>query len=136
MATLRDLRGLAADTVKVGSLDVPIRGLTLEEWAALEARFPDLEGVLAGKAKPSPATLAGLVTPGLTVNGEEPDEDDVRQLSAGVLMQLGNAVMVATFPQVRAPLEAALLKAGQQRVGAEVGAPNRRAKRSQNSSQP
>ena len=116
MGVLSDLRGLTTDTVKVGSLDVTVRGLTLEEWAALEGRFPELEGVLGGKAKPSPATMAAIVAPGLSVGGEVADEDGVRALSAGTLMLLSNAVLLVTFPQVKAPLEEALLKAGQQRT--------------------
>ena len=122
MGTLSDLRGLTTETVRVGALDVPIRGLSLEEWAALEARFPDMEGVLSGKAKPGPATLAAIVTPGLAVNGEAIEEAEVRALPAGTLMLLGNAILLATFPQVKAPLEAALQKAGLQRAATSAAA--------------
>lgn len=131
MGVLQDLRGLTTETVKIGSLDVPIRGLTLEEWTALEGRFPELEGVLAGKAKPSPGCMAGISALGLSVGGEMVEETDVRALPAGTQLLLSNAILLNTFPQVR-PLAEALQQAALQRATEQVQSakPSRKQSRS------
>jgi hypothetical protein len=129
MGILSELRGLTSDTVKVGSLDVPIRGLDLDEWAALERRFPELEGVLNGKAKPSPATMAAIVAPGLSVGPDSVTEAEARGLPAGTLLLLSNAILLNTFPQVR-PLAEALQQAALQRATGPAPPAKRSARRS------
>ena len=130
MATLSDLRGLTQETIRVGSLDVTVRGLTAAEYAEFESRFPDeWKQFETGKGKPPLNLVSAIVAKGLSTNGEDVAPEDVDGLAAGIVMKLFQAVMVVTNPDAR-PLVEALQRDVLERAAGQVQS----AKRSRNSS--
>jgi hypothetical protein len=128
MTSIVEIAGVAP-TVKVDNRDVAVYGVSGRGFAALMSRFPEIGKLMNGIEiatddiiKIAPDALAAVIAAGVGSLGDTEVEAWADKLSAGVQLDLVEAIVKQTFPRGVGPFAAQLRALGLVAQPGEAGA--------------